>query len=85
MKKNHGKMRNFLNAGGNASDFSMQVTAAVLRSIRTEIKKINPPTQRELANKFGLSLGTINRAINNVIGAKLRKKGLVHKLDRKTT
>ena len=55
-------------------------TPDVIRKIDRMIKRVNPPSQREMANSCGVSLGTINRIINCLLKAKLRKKRLVHKL-----
>lgn len=44
------------------------------------ITLVNPPTQREMAAKYGVSLGTVNRVIAKIIKAKLRKKCRVHRL-----
>ena len=44
------------------------------------IKRVNPPSQREMANPCRVSLGTVNRIINCLLKAKLRKKRPVHKL-----
>ena len=44
------------------------------------IKLVNPPTQREMAAKFGVSLGTENRIIAKILKAKLRKQCNVHTL-----
>ena len=55
-------------------------TPDVIRKIDRMIKRVNPPSQREMANSCGVSLGTVNRIINCLLKAKLRKKRPVHKL-----
>ena len=44
------------------------------------MKRVNLLSQREMANSCGVSLGTVNRIINCLLKAKLRKKRPVHKL-----
>jgi hypothetical protein len=44
------------------------------------IARINSPTQCEMSNLLGISLGSVNNTISSVIKAKLRKKCLVHNL-----
>ena len=55
-------------------------TPDVIRKIDRMIKRVNPPSQPEMANSCGVSLGTVNRIINCLLKAKLRKKRPVHKL-----
>ena len=55
-------------------------TPDVIRKIDRMIKRVNPPSQGEMANSCGVSLGTVNRIINCLLKAKLRKKRPVHKL-----
>ena len=42
------------------------------------IGMVNPPTQREMAHKCGVSLGTVNRVIAKYLKAKLGKKCRAH-------
>ena len=55
-------------------------TPDVIRKIDRMIKRVNPSSQREMASSCGVSLGTVNRIINCLLKAKLRKKRSVHKL-----
>ena len=48
-------------------------TPDVVRKIENFIKKVNPPTQKEMAAKCGVSVGTVNRIIHSILKAKLRK------------
>ena len=62
---------------GNKGTFRKRPTAAtsdVINTIRKRIKMVNPPTQRAMANKCGVSLGTVNRVIAKTLKSKLRKK-----------
>ena len=45
------------------------------------IKRVNPPTQREMATELGVSQSTIHRIIKNTLQAKLRKQCKFHKLN----
>lgn len=56
-------------------------TPTVVRKISSMISRVNPPTQREMALKLKVSVGTVNRVIKQVICAKLRKKCKVHQLN----
>ena len=76
------KIRNNLKIG----TFQKRRTAAtndVISKIRNMIKSVNPPTQREMASKLGISQATVQRTIAKIIRQKLRKKCGVHKLNNK--
>ena len=49
---------------------------AVVRKIHNMIKLVNPPTQREMAAKSEVSLGTVNRIIAKILKAKLWKNAM---------
>lgn len=52
----------------------------IIRKVAAMISRVNPPTQREMAAKLGVSASTICRIIRQVLNARLRKKCKVHKL-----
>lgn len=56
-------------------------TSDVIRKVAMMIKRVNPPTQREMSKQLGVSQSTVHRIIKNVLHAKLRKKCKVHKLN----
>ena len=56
-------------------------TPGVVRKVAIMIKRVNPPTQREMATQQGVSQSTIHRIIKNTLQAKLRRKCKVHKLN----
>ena len=56
-------------------------TPAVIRNVSNMIKTVNPQTPREMANKRGVSVGTINIIIKVVLNAKFIKKCKVYKLN----
>ena len=56
-------------------------TDDVVRKVAVFIQRVNPPTQREMAQRLGVSQATINRIIKRVLQSKLRKKCKVHKLN----
>ena len=77
-----GISRNLPLKPGEKRTIPKRCTAAtpVIRKIDRMIKRVNPPSQREMANSCGVSLGTVNRIIYCLLKTKLRKKRPVHKL-----
>lgn len=55
-------------------------TPDVIRSVKKFVSGSNPATQRSLATKVGISLGTVNTIINRDLQLEKRHKGHVHKL-----
>ena len=49
-------------------------TPGVIRKIDRMKKRANPPSQREMANSCGVSLGTVNRIINCLFEGKAAEK-----------
>lgn len=83
VKKNIGKERVLSGTSGKKLKFPKacnKATPVVINKIKSMTRRVNPPTQREMAQKLGISVGTVNRVINDVIKAKLRKKSRVHQL-----
>ena len=58
-----------------------KVAPDVVKKIRTIIFKTNPATQREIANKLGVSQGTVYHVIKHNLKCRLRKKPIVHQLN----
>ena len=52
----------------------------IIRKVAAIITRANPPTQREMAAKLGVTASTICRIIRKVLNAKLRKKRKAHKI-----
>ena len=52
----------------------------IITKVAAMISRVNPPTQREMAAKLGVSALTICRIIRKVLNAKLRRKCKVHKI-----
>ena len=52
----------------------------IITKVAAMISRVNPPTQREMAAKLGVSASAICRIIRKVLNAKLRKKCKVHKI-----
>ena len=83
IKHDKAATRNNEHKNGKNETFTKRRTAATLAivsKIRNIIKLVNPSTQREMAAKFGVSLGTENRIIAKMLKVKLRKKCNVHRL-----
>jgi transposase len=58
-------------------------TKELVRKIDKATDKANPPTQKQLAQRYEVSASTIRRILNEDIGAKLRKKCRTHALSNK--
>ena len=52
----------------------------VIRKVKNMIAKVNPPTHIEMASKLGVSRGTVQHIIKNILEARL-KKCKVHQLN----
>ena len=52
----------------------------VVKKIRTMIFKINPANKRDIVNKLGLSIGTMNHDIKHILICRVTKKTNVHHL-----
>ena len=84
IKHRKGISRNINQKSGEKLKYKKRFTAAtpdVIRKIRHMIDRINPPSQREIAIKCDVSIGTVNRIIKRILNARLRKKRPVHKLN----
>ena len=51
-------------------------TPVVIRKVKNMIAKVNPPTHREMASTLGVSMGTVQHIIKNILEARLKKKVL---------
>ena len=49
-------------------------TPGVIRKVAIMIKRVNPPTQREMATQLGVSQSTIHRIIKKYTASKTAKK-----------
>ena len=56
-------------------------TPVVIQKVKNMIAKVNPPTHREMASKLGVSRGTVQHIIKNILEARLKKKCKVHQLN----
>ena len=83
IKHDKGATRNSKRKTGKNETFTKRRTAAtvaVVRKIPNMIELVNPPTQKEMAVKCGVSPSTVKRIIAKILKAKLRKKCCVHRL-----
>jgi hypothetical protein len=58
-------------------------TPSVIKKVKNFIASDNPPTQREMARRVGVSQATINRIIHHDLNSRKKMKAKVHHLNEK--
>jgi methylphosphotriester-DNA--protein-cysteine methyltransferase len=58
-------------------------TKDLIRKVDRITNKANPPSQRQLAERYGVSRSTIRRILKDDLGAELRRKRKTHALSNK--
>ena len=84
IRDNVGLQRQCANAGKPMPQIRRRTsvaTPAVIRKVKNMIAKVNPPTQREMASKLGVSRGSVQHIIKNILETRLKKKCKVHQLN----